>query len=269
MFEEVIVGLDGSSLAEDAIPLARSLSRGQVTFLRVVNEATELGDEIEHLRECARQHGAQLRIVVAPEPAAAIAAELARRSSSIAVLATHGRSAWGEAIMGSVALRVLRQALRPVVFYRPRPERWQHGRIEAVAALLDGSSFSERILPHAARAARSLSARLLLLQALPAQQAAGQIGAQPGADILESSYLHRKAAEIQDRHKLDAQWEVLHGEPGPAICNFLEGMPGTLIAMTTHARPPAEKVIMGSVTGYCIRHSGLPLMLYWPADRHG
>ena len=269
MFDEIIVGLDGSALAEQAIPVARRLARGRLTFLRVVQDAAELADEEQHLGERARQHGAQLRIVVAPDTAGAIGAELAREPRALAVLATHGRTAWGEAILGSIALRVLREAQRPVVLYRPGETGWKHERIETVATPLDGSAFAEKMLPHAVRAARSLSARLLLLQCLPAQKVRADAAPEAGTDIVESSYLHRKAAELETRHGVEAQWEVLHGDSGPAICRFIEDMPGTLLAMTTHARPPAERVIMGSVTGFCIRHAGVPLLLYWPVERHG
>lgn len=267
MFEEIIVGLDGSALAEQAIPVARSLAPGRLVFLRVVQDSAEIAEEEEHLRENARRHGAQLRIVVGADVPDAIGAELAHEPNAIAVLATHGRSAWSEAIMGSVALRVLRDAQRPVVLYRPGQSEWNfHYRIKTVAAVLDGSGFAEKILPYAVRAAQSLFARLLLLQSLPAQQ---QAAPPVGVDVVESSYLHRKTDEIRARHGFEAEWEVLHGAAGPAICRFIQDIPGTLLAMTTHARPPAERVIMGSVTAHCIRHSGAPMLVYWPAERHG
>lgn len=261
MFEDILIGLDGSALAEKAIPVARSLARGRLTFLRVVQNSSELAEEEEHLREAARRNDAHLRIVVASDVPGAIASELAREPNTVAVLATHGRSAWSEAVMGSVALQVLREAPRPVVLYHPRAEKSFHDRIEMVAAVIDGSAFAEKILPHAVRAAQSLSARLLLLQALPSELIAA-----PGAraDVVEAAYLHRHAADLKARHGIDAEWDVLHGDAGPAICRFIQDMPGTLLAMTTHARPPAERVIMGSVAAHCIRHSGAPLLVYWP-----
>ncbi len=266
MFEEVIVGLDGSALAEQAIPVARSLAPGRLIFLRIVEDPAEIAAEEEHLRENARRHGAQLRIVVAANVPAAIVAELAREPGATAVLTTHGRNAWGEAILGSVALGVLRQAQRPVVLCRPGGREWNlHDRVRTVAAALDGSGFAEKILPHAVRAAQWLEARLLLLQTLPAQHPA----AGAGLDVVESSYLHRKADEIEARHGLRPDWEVLHGAAGPAICRFIQDMPGTLLAMTTHSRPPAERAIMGSVAGHCIRHSGAPMLVYGRVERPG
>jgi nucleotide-binding universal stress UspA family protein len=120
-------------------------------------------------------------------------------------------------------------------------------------------------VPYAVKAARWLSARLLLFQALP------QVGAstQGLTDILESSYLQRKSAEIRSACKIDPQWEVLHGEAGDAICRYLKDMPETLLAMTTHARAPAQRFVLGSVSAYCVRHAGVPLLLYWPPEQKG
>jgi nucleotide-binding universal stress UspA family protein len=96
-----------------------------------------------------------------------------------------------------------------------------------------------------------------LVQALPVHRPKALLHERE-SDILESSYLHRLAAEIE------AQWEVLHGEPGDALCQYLKDVPETLLAMTTHAPPAAKRVVLGSIAASCVRHAGAPLLLYWP-----
>ena len=167
MFEKLLVCLDGSASAEKIIPLACGISqatKGKLVFLRVVQDPAESWTEEECLNDCARQYGAQLRIAVSPDPSRAIRAELVREPRAIAALTTHGRTAWTEAIMGSVALGVLRGAMRPVLLFKQQLNREAPKKITTVAAALDGSAFSEKILSYAIRAARSLSARLLLLR---------------------------------------------------------------------------------------------------------
>ena len=231
-------------------------------MLRVVEDPTEIGPEETHLRECARQYRARMRFAVSSDTVNAILNELVTDPSSIAALTTHGRGAALEAVMGSVAFQVLRDGSRPVLLFRPQERVWSTARkIKVIAAALDGTRFSETILPYAVKAARSLSASLLLLQTLPAPM---PFSAEQGPDILESSYLQRKAAELRSSYDIIAQWEVLHGEPGDAICRYLKDMPETLLAMTTHARPPLERLVLGSVAARCVRHGGIPLLLYWP-----
>jgi nucleotide-binding universal stress UspA family protein len=268
MFDQVIVCLDGSSLGEKIIPLGRGLTRataGKLIFLRVVQDPAEISTEEDYLKQCARHYGAELRFVVSPDPAEAIITELNREPRATAALTTHGRTAWAEAIMGSVALRILRKATGPVLLFRPQNQNEAPKKITTVAAALDGSAFSEKILPYAVRAAQALSARLLLLQVLPVH--APQPLLSPREEIVESAYLHRKAAEIQRAHGIEPQWEVLHGDPADALCHYLKDMPETLLTMTSHARDPAKRAIVGSIAASCVRRVGLPLLLYWPPHR--
>jgi hypothetical protein len=165
--------------------------------LRVVQDPAEMSTEEDYLKECARRYGAELRFAVSPDPAAAIRTELEREPRAIAALTTHGRTAWTEAIIGSVAFQVLREAMRPVLLFRAHQKDCEApNKITNVTAAGDGSAFSEKILPYAVRAARSLSARLSLVQALPVHRPEALLHEQE-SDILESSYLHRLAAEIQ------------------------------------------------------------------------
>jgi len=265
MFQKLLACLDGSALAEKILPWARALTAskgGKLTLLRIVPEAAALEDP--YMRDCARRYGAELRFVVSTDPAAAIGAELEREPSAIAALSTHGRTAWTEAILGSVALRVIREAKRPVVVFRPLAEdREAPKTIGTVAVALDGSKFSEKIIPHAAKAAHFLSARLHLLQALPVDPALPLISQQK-SDVLEPSYLRRKAAAIKAHYGIEPAWEVLHGDPPEAICRYLSDLPDTLLAMTTHARGGFERALIGSVAATCVRRAGVPLLLHWP-----
>jgi nucleotide-binding universal stress UspA family protein len=268
MFNEIIACLDGSSLAEKILPLARGITApegGRLTLLRVVQHTNELAQEETYLRDCARQYSAELRFRVAADPTLAILEELERNPRSIAALTTHGRTAWAEAILGSVALPVIRGAKRPVIVLRPLDSgRKPPKRITTIALGLDGTGFSEKMISPTVKAAQTLSAKLLLLHALPVHPNLAPLADREKSDVLESSYLRGKAADIKAEHGIDAQWEVLHGEAGDAISRYLNDMPDTLLAMTTHARSAVERAVLGSVAGYCIRHAGVPLLLYWP-----
>ena len=224
--------------------------------------------EEDYLRSYARQYAAELSFVIASDAARAIAAELTSRPNAIAALTTHGRSAWSEAILGSVALRVLREAKRPLLLYCAiNKDAHAPKTIKTVVAPLNGSALSEKIIPYAVKAAESLSARLVLVQALPMPSPLAELSNQEQADVSEDSYLHGKAAEIKKLYGTTPQWEVLHGNAADAICRYVSMMPTTLLAMTTHARGGLDRAILGSVAANCLRHAGVPLLLYWPHDR--
>jgi nucleotide-binding universal stress UspA family protein len=267
MFDEILACLDGSPLAETILPVARAISAataGQLTLLRVVADAAELSSEENHLRDCARQYGAQRRFLVGSDPAAAIAAELEAHPRAIAALTTHGRTAWTEALLGSVALRVISQARRPVIIYHPmNKNRDVPKRINTLVAALDGSEFSEKIIPHAVKAAQSLSAKLTLIQVLPSQITPAPRPEEKIA-VSEANYLHWKAAETKARYGIAPHWEILHGDPAEAICRYLHDLPETMLALTTHGRSGLKRALLGSVAAACIRRAGVPLLLYWP-----
>ena len=268
MIDEILVCLDGSSWAEKILPLARGIAGAagaRLTLLRVVGDSDELAAEENYMREEATRFHAQVRFVVAPEPADAIEEELKGSPGAIAVMTTHGRTAWTEAILGSVAFKLIRTSRRPILLCRPlRHDRKLPKRISTILLALDGSEFSERMIPFAVEMARALSARLQLIQALPPRSQIPQMPGQAQSDVLESSYLHRKAAEITSTHAIHCEFEVIHGEPAEAICRYVNGMPETMLALTSHARGGLERAIFGSVAAACVRNAGVPILIYWP-----
>ena len=125
MFDRILVCLDGSPLAEKILPLARAIASGKgakVILLRVVGDSKELSAEESYMRQRAGLFRVPFRFIIARDPATAIVEELEKNPRAIAALTTHGRTAWGEALLGRVALQVIRGARRPVLLYRPRPE---------------------------------------------------------------------------------------------------------------------------------------------------
>src|SRR5215475_6644031 len=257
MFDKILVCLDGSPLAEKILPLAQTIagSKGaRVVLLRVVENSEELLAEESYMRARASVFGASIRFLISPDPATGIVEELEKNPGAMAAMTTHGRTAWGEALMGSVALKVIRGARRPVLLYRARPDSSAvPATISTLIVTVDGSEFSEKIIPAAVGMSKSLNSRITLVQALPAQTAQAARDNVPSGDVLESSYLQTMAAQIKKRYQIEPSWDVLHGEAGDAICRYVNGMENTLLAITAHARGGVERVVFGSVAAACIR----------------
>ena len=268
MFDEILACLDGSSLAQEILPLAQGITaatRTTLTLIRVVADADELVAEESELRQCARRYGAEARFLFAADPAAAIVAELNSKPDAMVAMTTHGRTAWTEAILGSVALRVIHGSSRPVILYRAvSSDAGAPKRITTLAMALDGSEFSEQMTPFAVEMVQALAARLLLVQALPPQSPIPAIPGQGKSDTLESSYLHGMAGKIKRKYGIDCEWEVLHGDPADALCGYVKGMPETMLAMTSHARSGLQHAILGGVAAACLRRAGVPILMYGP-----
>lgn len=267
MQNEVLACLDGSPTAEAILPLAKvvaSAMGAELSLLRVIADALELPDEEDYTSYLAGLFGAQVKFIVAPEPAAAIVEELRKNPRALAAMTTHGRTAWQEAVTGSVALEVVRGAGRPVLLYGPAAivSATAHS-IDTIIVALDGSKFSETIIPFVVDFAKSIKAKITLVQALTdsSEKSTARL-AESG--ISYSSYVESKAAEIRTKYGIEPSWQTLHGEPDQAICGFVQGMPNTMIALTTRARRALERAFLGSTAATCLQHTNVPMLLYSP-----
>jgi nucleotide-binding universal stress UspA family protein len=180
-------------------------------------------------------------------------------------MTTHGRTGLSETILGSVAHRVVHGASRPVLLYRPRGgsgdvDVTRQAKIDTVVALLDGSEFSERILPHAVGMARAAAATLTLVQVVPAGFTKPPMA--NSGDVLETNYIHRWAGRIRSRDGIAAEWDVLHGQPADAICHYAHDRPEVILAMSSHARPRLVETVFGGVTHECVRRAGVPILVW-------
>lgn len=148
MYDPIILALDGSKLAEAAIPHAEALARqfeARVLVLRAVAPVVGPDDfaygpnpySYQHLLEAEmkaaeeyvnakarelRESGIEAEGVFRMgEPASVIIDDANAHGAKIIVLATHGRSGFARWVFGSVADRVLRSAPAPVLLVRVAP----------------------------------------------------------------------------------------------------------------------------------------------------
>ena len=279
MYKPVIASLDGSAFAEEALPYVKRIAQAtgaEIQLNRVVSSKDEVTGASNYLSGIGRRLGEHVSINVHQgDVAQAITDQIKAQPNGLAVMTTHGRTGLSEAVLGSVALAVVKAAGKPVLVYRPRGGPAADVQIGSVAVALDGTAFPEAILPEAIQLALDLKVKLTLLQAVPIAKKAirrtptGDELAQLGdadlgsGDVLESSYLSGMAHEIASQHKLEVDWEVLHGNPAGAICEYVHDTKDVILAITAHARPALKRVIFGSVTASCIRNAGVPILVYW------
>ena len=137
----ILVSLDGSPLAESALPRALDLaevSGGHVLLLRAAQASTLLGidpieDQVRAVQEAEtylagvearlrhQQSSVKIESVVWYGPAAVAIVEAARtRGVDEIVMTTHGRSGLGRLLLGSVAESVLRGTTVPILLLRAK-----------------------------------------------------------------------------------------------------------------------------------------------------
>ncbi len=147
MIKRILVPLDGSELAEEALNVAGELAQGlsgEVILLRVVPPpvpgrfyAPHMPDELQEAQvreaeaymEEARHKLAQgIKIdahVLSGEVAATLIEFAASKDYDLIVMSSHGLGGRGWQVFGSVAQKVLHGASRPILIVRPGAAGWE------------------------------------------------------------------------------------------------------------------------------------------------
>lgn len=284
----IIVPLDGSELAEQALPFATTLARHQHAEIVLTTAITAgdrwIDDGIVRKWEAEEQAGveAYLRSIVDKleeqgirvrshvdwgHPQVVIESVADREGADLIVMTTHGRSGVTRWTMGSIADKVLRTTNTPVILIHPTLHASAPESVRSIAVALDGSPLAEAALPEAERLARAMGASLLLVRVVvpPAllYGAQGLPGAMPVLEDLEDDarvYLEQTAERIH-RHDLKVDVAVAVGVPAEVILGLAGDSGADLIAMTTHGRSGLDRWMFGSVADAVVRHGELPVLI--------
>ncbi len=135
---EIIVGIDGSALAERSLPLALAMalrfdlhltlvqvvSTGHAAQLERMRARGEAVSESAYVRDVAEHLGTGWEMVHDDDPVAALALIADDRDAPFLVLSTHGATGLARQVFGSVCMGVVHAARRPVLVrsgHRSRP----------------------------------------------------------------------------------------------------------------------------------------------------
>ncbi|MER3437112.1 MAG: hypothetical protein C4346_05670, partial [Chloroflexota bacterium] len=288
---KLMVPLDGSPLAEQALPYARALATPatEIVLLEVVPWADEVrtvlgklvatAAEVQEAYEAsAREELEEVRRtwlgdrpkvtleVAAGDPAEQILWAAERHAVDLIVMASHGRGALGRWIFGSVADRIARASIIPVMIIHPKDTTAQpeaQPRIQRIVLLTDGSSLSRQAIPMATMLARTLSLPVHVLRALDPATVVSR-AALPPAPMPNSLYEdivrqiktdaeHGVKAIVEHLLALgiSASGDVLEGPPGPTLIGAL--LPTDLVVLTSHGRSGLRRWLLGSMAEKIIR----------------
>lgn len=299
MFTAIMVPLDGSALAEQALPTAARLARATGAALHLVHVHTPATyDPIsiaglpvidEELRSLAAQH----EQVYLERAAAKVAGDdlqptLARLAgpvvpaltdyahavrAGLTVMTTHGRSGFAHLWLGSVAEALVRTTGTPLLMLRPDAAGLVAARpFRHVLAPLDGSSLAEKILPHAAALSSLDGAVITALRvidtlAVPAAMPFHERFRMDEATLAQErqnaeQYLQRVVAGLAPVRAVPVVREA--DQAARAIIDAAVELGADLVAVTTFGRGAPLRTPWGSVTDKVLRGLTLPLLVLRP-----
>ena len=296
MFKKILVPLDGSPMAERALPPAVALARAggaEIILLRsskpVYTVMPEFAGEYEwswpaeahdEARHAARTYLDDLQLtsvgpevavrrqVVGGDEAGAIIGIAEAEEVDLIVMTSHGRSGARRWLLGSVTERVLHHASCPVMVIRGSEP------IHHVIVPLDGSRLAEKALGPGVFVAQAFNADTTLLRVNPITKAADlDYGAQVGGEA--EAFVRKSAHEQAENYLAYAERRVVHAGTdvntvvldGPVVdsmLDFIEQKHVDLVIMTTHGRSGLKRWVYGSVTSKVMCGSRCSILIIRP-----
>ena len=304
MYQTILVPVDGSDFSAHALPVAVELARrsGATLHLALVHDpsayipfvpgevavpvydaalvsAQREADQTRLNRAVASLKDSGVRIVSKflegtvveslVEYGQQVAAELT-------VMTTHGRSGFARLRLGSVASAYLTRATAPVLLVYGagrQPEDLTAPSLPTGTLLcaLDGSPFSENILPHAAGFADACGMRMALVSVVSphavamAPFATEALLADPA--VLDQEE-HDRVAYLERTAKSCPPGTTARGVTDMSVANAIleeaKRIDAGAIAVATHGRGGFKRLMLGSIADELIRHSVLPILVYRP-----
>ena len=300
MYSKILVPLDGSQTAEKALPYARYLAskfKVPVELLAVVDIAevashmasekarfldTIIDDAVRRLTSylggvATTFAGTDVRCWVEKGKAEDTIIEKAATDKAMLItMATHGRSGLNRFLLGSVAEKVLRGMVNPLLLIRTTEEATSEGEamLKAIIVPLDGSELAEGVLPLAAGMAKKLDLEIELFRTyhIPYNVYGGEEGFYAGnyeemlAGVRDEAaqYLDKKAAELKNLGIAKVTCVTKEGLAADEIILLGQKTPDNLIAMSSHGRSGVKRWVLGSVAEAVVRHCGDPVLITRP-----
>ena len=302
MFKHLLVPLDGSQLAEAALPVAAHLARklgSTVTLFHVVERHSpqEIHGDL-HLA-APEQATAYLDGVMARASLSGLAVEqhvhtaavddVARSivehrdelAPDLIVMCTHGSGGPRRWLYGSIAQQVVALGTIPTLVVQPGTS-WgsQPFVCRKLLVPIDGHPEHEQGLPIATGLARACAAELHLLMVIHtfgtlAGQQATSSRLLPGtsSELLNmttgtaQAYLEQRAAQV-DAQGLTATAEICRGDPARQVIRAIRASKADVIVLGTHSRLGMDALWAASVVSRISRRVDKPLLLV-PVKRIG
>lgn len=295
MFNHLLIPLDGSPLAETALPaawyLAKTLNANvtllhliernappevhHVRHLRTADEATAYLDEVRRrafpkvLPVTTHVHTTEISDV-----ARSIADHAAEFTNDLIVMCTHGHGGPRRWLFGSNAQKVIALSKTAVLLIPPAPDKTVIAfHCERIIVPLDGNADHEQGLQVATDLAQACRAALHIVLVIPTldklkgeKAAAGKLLPRTMTALLDMSqasaeeYLRDHLVRLQVAG-LSATAEIARGDAVAAIVDAIKRAGADLLALGTHGKTGMDAFWSGSLTPTIAERSPVPLLL--------
>jgi nucleotide-binding universal stress UspA family protein len=294
MFKNILVPLDGSSLAEAALPVAAAFAeklKAPVTLLHIIEqnppEAVHNERHLRHPEEAetylqglAKQsfpaeikaewhvHTAEVKDVPV-----SIVDHTSEFDPDLIIMCAHGRSGIRDMLFGRIAHQVVAKGSTPLLLLQPMTSQQKPFVLNRILLPLDSESIHDDSMPIAKTLAKAFGAELSLLCVIPTfntlrgdEAATSTILPATTNALLDIREDHAKEHLQEHLNELikegfKASAEIARGDPTQVIVNTAEQGKVDLIVLSTHRKAGIDAFWARSVAPNVARRTRIPLLL--------
>lgn len=304
MYGTIVVPVDGSALAERALPVAAALARRDDAMVHVVlvHERPAIVEQLEsrsreRLRDDEARYVARLveelqarqgvrasSALLDGDVGEAICGAVSAVRGDLVTMTTHGRTGISRLWIGSVADAVMRTATTPVLMLRAslEPASYPTGNgavFHRMLVPLDGSALAAEIIEHAVRLGGRSGCRYVLARVVEPVLRMETVIPDAAGMVLVADEEETEAARREARAELVALAAILRRDYEDIDVhvavrvdrNVAEGLlrlardhAVDAVAIATHGRG-LSRLVMGSVADKVLRASAGAVLVYRPA----
>jgi nucleotide-binding universal stress UspA family protein len=288
-YRRVLVPLDGSALAERAIPYAKTIAKTKgselILFTVSIASVEQLDRPMKAYLELntkeLQSQGIKASTAIAYGNVADEIINFADKNNiDLIIISTHGYSGFKRWVLGSVARNVLYGTCVQVLLIKSKAPKVSQIELKKLLLPLDGSVFSEAPIPSIEELTKGTEAELVLtvVSEPPPVPAYGDRPINPTwekhRDVLwtetqhqASEYLKKVKARLE-KQGTKIKTQVIPGELGRVAESIMQAAQKEkvdLIAMTTHGRTGVSRWVYGSVATRIVGESLQPVLLIRPS----
>ncbi|MCJ7426182.1 MAG: universal stress protein [Dehalococcoidales bacterium] len=282
MWKKILVPLDGSDLAELALPYAQELVSAFDSELILLYVSEPAEHEYLHMHQLYLEKVAvQMKklvkrvspLVVSGKPAEEIVKYTEKNDIGLIIMASHGRSGIIPWATGGIASKVIDATGVPLLLIKTtKPRRKTKGKhlISRILLPLDGSEAGEAAITRVKELKFRFEAEVILLEVVPEGRHLRTVG---GLDYIlfpeqeletfkaeANAYLGEVYKRLQ-RSKGELKIEIRSGEVAKEILNYAKRKKASLIAISSHGHSGMTKWVFGSTAQEIIQDSPIPVLV--------
>jgi len=295
MFNRILVPLDGSKLAEAAIPVAASLAKtldAPVTLLHIMEQdappevhkdhhITRADEASAYLEQLIKRDfpaegkvDAHVHTAAVKDVAGSIVEHAMREFRlDLIVMCTHGESGVRELLYGSIAQQVVAHGMTPLLLIKPAAGHPKAFKLEKILVPLDSGPIHDDSLPITQELASTYKSSIHLLTVIPTfSTVAGETAAASSllpatTSVLLDIKVENAVEDLQEHLNelkqagLQVTAEVARGDPATEIVNISEKLNADLVVLTTHRKAGTAAFWARSVAPNVVRRARAPILL--------